>query len=101
MDADKSLAAAIEGREAGRIVRTRDGGPAFPNMGMGQQGTQMFAPADTGMTLRDYFAAAAIPIAVATVDKAGHIIPEEIDTAEFIAKTVYMIADAMLAARNK
>ena len=63
---------------------SNDGGPAFPtdnyNGGV----------SSTGMTLRDYFAAAAFP----EVDRRSHGTPEQ------IASECYMLADAMLKARG-
>ena len=62
------------------------GGPAFPYPG--PQGTW-----ESGMTLRDYFAAKAMNLLVpASKLRQG---PEE------IAKSAYQVADAMLAERDK
>ena len=76
-----------------------DGGPAFPrahvpatvtDMGNWQHHTP-FVPAQDGMTLRDYFAAAAL---------SGALYDASINAAD-LAKDAYGIADAMLAARDK
>ena len=66
-----------------------DGGPAFPfaTHTQDQRGVPIAHIRD-GMTLRDYFAAAALP----QVQFAG---PSQ------MAKEAYHIADAMLAERNK
>jgi hypothetical protein len=60
------------------------GGPAFPNGD--HQGSPLYA--DAGMTLRDYFAAKAMP----------YMIGVSVDE---ISKAAYEIADAMLKARDK
>ena len=61
----------------------KDGGPAFPAIRFADSGEQ-------GMTLRDYFAAAALEIAY---DHASG----DIDDAAIVA---YHIADAMLTVRE-
>ena len=77
---------------------TNYGGPAFP-------GYEWVSPKDSapgyvcspGMTLRDYFAAAALR---ASID---YDLPLENDphlTPAGIAKVAYLIADAMIAARD-
>ena len=69
-----------------------DGGAAFPGSYMGQYGEPVWT---AGMTLRDYFAAAALSCAIrgygygSPVDHPG------------IAKGAYEIADAMLSEREK
>jgi hypothetical protein len=60
------------------------GGPAFPNGD--HPGSPLYA--DAGMTLRDYFAAKAMP----------YMLGVSVDE---IAKTAYEIADAMLKVREK
>lgn len=67
-----------------------DGGPAFP-VGSGDMRDPV------GMTLRDYFAAKAMPLAWKIFDE-GYS-PDAV-TPENIAKAAYQIADAMLAARK-
>ena len=59
-----------------------DGGPAFPH--------ETYNGYDSGMTLRDYFAAAALP----QVDQRSHGTPDD------IALECYQLADAMLKARE-
>lgn len=60
-----------------------------------------------GMTLRDYFAAAALGAVVAHIEKALNSDGENLDFdpsgvgAQLVAEDCYTIADAMLAARNK
>ena len=63
----------------------KDGGPAFP-ASREQWDTGLW-----GMTLRDYFAGEALPIAGKGKER----------TAEAIAKRAYYIADAMLAERER
>ena len=64
--------------------KTNDGGPAFP------ADFQLYS---TGMTLRDYFAAAALQGMMAEYD------PED-ELEHHIAKWSYKAADAMLKARE-
>lgn len=64
--------------------KSKDGGPAFA-----------FASGDlvsTGMTLRDYFAAAALPVLLTSSPQLH---------AEHAAQWAYVQADAMLAERTK
>ncbi len=73
----------------------KDGGPAFPVVGMDQRGGQQFVGIfNGGMSLRDYFAAAVL---------AGrHISPDRSDyTDDEDAAAAYAAADAMLLAREK
>jgi len=64
-----------------------DGGPAFPGMTyISQDGKKN----PEGMTLRDYFAAAALP----QVDQRSHGNPDD------VARECYQLADAMLKARE-
>jgi hypothetical protein len=65
-----------------------DGGPAFP-VGSGD----MRDP--TGMTLRDYFAAAAMQ---GLLSRIGH---DKINVHDVLAQRTYQIADAMLEAREE
>lgn len=68
-------------------MRQNDGGPAFPT-------EESHGDDYEGMSLRDYFAAAAMQAQITcteTVDK----------TEQGIAKYAYLYADAMLAERNK
>ena len=66
------------------------GGPAFPAEINGPRGSKLITP---GMTLRDYFAAAALQgmLADYTRDSSTH------DFAQY----AYRYADAMIAERNK
>jgi hypothetical protein len=60
-----------------------DGGPAFPRTGW---------PNETGMTLRDYFAAKAMQALIPS--------GQSIDTMKY-AESAYALADAMLKARGE
>ena len=60
-----------------------DGGPAFPRTGW---------PNETGMTLRDYFAAKAMQALIPS--------GQSIDTMKY-AESAYALADAMLKARSE
>jgi DNA-directed RNA polymerase alpha subunit len=67
--------------------------PAFP---LHNHGSQTLGLHITGMTLRDYFAAKALQGMLVNM-----IIPDEVDNApEFMAKTAYKAADAMMKARD-
>ncbi len=69
------------------------GGPAFPVK------TAMFDCTQPGMTLRDYFAAKAMQSFCSTYTRAPHSSTEE--WLDSISTRAYMIADAMLKARNQ
>ncbi len=62
-----------------------DGGPAFPFAGEAGHSLN-----DSGMTLRDYFAAKAIVTA-----------PHNLHDVDLNAEWAYRMADAMIAERNK
>lgn len=67
------------------------GGPAFPFKSYGE----------TGMTLRDYFAAQAmVPIVSGRPWPISGIVPGDEKLAETMATYAYMAADAMLRARE-
>lgn len=65
------------------------GGPAFPT-GAQQDRYGDFVSGDEGMTLRDYFAAVAMPAAMAVFRHPDAVADES-----------YKYADAMIRARNK
>lgn len=71
----------------------KDGGPAFPRPMSEYRDNGDVERAQSGMTLRDYFAAQAM------AEVAGRFgrLPETMDK---LAKDCYAIADAMLAARE-
>lgn len=70
---------------------SKNGGSAFPCEG----GFDSNLYPDPGMSLRDYFAAAAL---AATIDDHG---PLDVGYREGVCERAYMVADAMLAAREK
>jgi len=71
------------------------GGPAFPGLHPSKECTYK----DSGMTLRDYFAAKAMQ-GIITAGKYGGVIG--VNGYEFsLAKMAYITADAMLAEREK
>ena len=72
-----------------------DGGPAFPEAGMGGLPNGEFISGQAGMTLRDYFAAKALMGLLASVDSECDI------NKDISAKWAYEVADAMIAARGK
>jgi hypothetical protein len=79
--------------------------PAFPQV-EAVLGGGMMQPAISvsgGMALRDYFAAAALPAFMgwALGEKATEGMNNAKDVAALYAKSVYLIADAMLAEREK
>ena len=76
----------------------KDGGAAFPVVGMAQLGTQeIHAIFQSGMTLRDYFAAKAMQgILAGPASREGVPIKEWMDAPVH----AYKLADAMLAARE-
>lgn len=75
------------------MTTINDGGPAFPNVpdGAGDR----WADWDTGMTLRDYFAAKAMQGFIAQ-----ELASQPYESAAEVARASYAMADAMLAARG-
>lgn len=76
------------------MKKINDGGPAFPRAAGDYTGTRHGNHAQTGLSLRDYFAAKAMQGIVASVGAAQMRVDEAADFA-------YLIADAMLAAREQ
>ena len=71
-----------------------DGGPAFPKV------AENFKSGWPGMSLRDWFAGMAIPLASRWEEQAPtYTTPEP--SYRGIAERAYFLADAMLAAREK
>lgn len=77
------------------MSKINNGGPAFPDPGRAQSAKQREALTNTGMTLRDYFAAKAMASFIAWEETGGHALDMEV-----IAGYAYQMADAMLAARE-
>lgn len=76
-----------------------DGGPAFPFTS--HDSRQVVDEAYPGMSMRDYFAAAALTLAGETAKALPSGSLRGASTAAFIATTAYAIADAMLKARGE
>ncbi|MGE0406252.1 MAG: hypothetical protein AB7F35_29715 [Acetobacteraceae bacterium] len=77
-----------------------DGGPAFPRAGCELPNYQYIDQGEAGMTLRDYFAAAALQGMLATnIRQPKNITVPEM--AQAIAAGAYAMADAMLKAREE
>jgi hypothetical protein len=78
-----------------------DGGPAFPHSAKPMTGEMT----EWGMTLRDYFAAAALPSMMASWERWNSIENDRATSSQRLAKLVavdcYEQADAMLAARKE
>lgn len=79
------------------MSNTNTGGPAFPvshDMALvaGLQNAY-------GMTLRDYFAAKALPVVITDWLNTGDIFQDP-EIPEVIARDCYIVADAMLKARQ-
>lgn len=75
-------------------MNKNNGGPAFP------QQFHMSPRLDQGMTLRDYFAAKALPGFLSTCERWPGGATSSL-SAEAIAKACYERADAMIAERAK
>jgi len=73
----------------------KSGGSAFPSHG------SMGEVVNEGMTLRDYFAAKAMIPCYQEWLKNGWNVPEHEEVMENIANESYLIADAMIKARQK
>lgn len=80
-----------------------DGGAAFPRPNF-ISSTHFSAPAQDGMSLRDWFAGSALGALLGSLDQQDveriHKMPND-RRAEMFANHAYLIADAMLAAREK
>jgi hypothetical protein len=70
------------------MTTNKDGGPAFPSVGEGFGNPSYSAP---GMTLRDWFAGQALQGLLASTKTSDGLA---------IAKDAYILADAMLEARE-
>jgi hypothetical protein len=80
---------------------SKDGGPAFPSIQLDDRG-EAIVPAQQGMTLRDYFASAALSGMLAAKTKAIRGGPNDellLDNPDIVGPLAYRHADAMLAAR--
>lgn len=78
-------------------MSNKTGGPAFPELG--NVGCNSDWQSESGMTLRDYFAAKALSGWLASYpESCTH--PIVAGNADEVAKHSYMLADAMLRARE-
>jgi hypothetical protein len=85
-------------KDMARIETTRDnGGSAFPVRSRWDSGQESFDLDDSGMTLRDYFAAHAIDTARRVCEKLRR---EGLPTVPNEAEIAYRIADMMLKVRD-
>jgi hypothetical protein len=95
-----------DGGTGGHIVSDaiKDGGPAFPQpcTESGHAANSPFGIAGGGLTLRDYFAAAALSgiLADPTVGNDDVTVSEKADVRLGIAEAAFAFADAMLDARK-
>ena len=78
--------------------KIKDGGPAFPVPDVIDHDRNYYQYGGQGMTLRDYFAAKAIP-SVITQCK-GDIRRADENPPDYFARVAFEIADAMLSARE-
>jgi hypothetical protein len=82
------------------VSEIKDGGPAFPDPGRAQSAKQREVLTNTGMTLRDFFAAHAVAGVLQMVATGQHELGIVRPTgAAGIAASAYEIADAMIASR--
>lgn len=75
------------------------GGPAFPVLHFYDHDSGFEIQPSEGMTLRDYFAAKAMPIVAAEVYCLGRL--QGIAVPDLTAKMAYEFADALLKAREQ
>lgn len=79
------------------MAEPKDGGPAFPTepkYSIRKDGAQLCLAAQPGMSLRDYFAVAALPELIREWGPG-------LNHAEKVSEQAYTISDAMLAEREK
>lgn len=79
-----------------------DGGPAFPQLGTtwdDEAGEYVLDQSLDGMSLRDYFAAKALPVVASGHHEVGQRFLR-LANFEFAAADAYRMADAMLKARE-
>ncbi|WBS00247.1 hypothetical protein OU994_18165 [Pseudoduganella sp. SL102] len=90
------------------MEKTNDGGRAFPDPGRAQSAKQRQVLTETGMTLRDYFAAKAIQgmLAVPDDQRYGDRADKSLSVQAWqnwcvsgMVEHAYRVADAMIAAR--
>lgn len=79
------------------MTQRNEGSPAFPVPGLSQLPNDQFLHPHHGMSLRDYFAAQAMP-------EVWRDIPEDanrLQALSYLGRCSYEMADAMLAARER
>jgi len=81
------------------MSNTNTGGPAFPT-GVVTDDKGIIFGGGFGMTLRDYFAAKALPVVITDWLNTGDIFQDP-EIPEVIARDCYIVADAMLKARGE
>ena len=81
------------------MTTKNDGGPAFPMPAVTSEYGRIHDQ-EYGMTLRDYFAAKALPLAFLAMGK-GYFESDNESMSSDVATCAYQMADAMLAAREK
>lgn len=88
--------------DGGEEMRTKDGGPAFPNRAEHDHEDMPGYDLKGGMSLRDYFAAAALTGMIASPNRLsspdGRGVAAHTD--EAYSRFAFIIADAMLVARE-
>lgn len=84
--------------------KVEDGGPAFPVVAEGGEGSGLHPDRWDGMTLRDYFAGQALAGMIASHDWTKNIALESkrdnVPAVYALSKAAYFAADAMLLARK-
>jgi hypothetical protein len=78
------------------MSNTNTGGPAFPLSTSSGSNT----PNSNGMTLRDYFAAKALPAIYKDTRECARVEGQSVDWRDEVAAEAYAMADAMLKARE-
>lgn len=79
------------------MEKINNGGPAFPEGIAVREDGKVYGGKNSGMTLRDYFASAAMHGIIANE---GVCLEEDAGLSSEYAKKAYRYADAMLIARN-
>lgn len=83
------------------MSKQHDGGPAFPHLRRFVTANTYEPISEGGMTLRDFFAAKAMPQTMIEFENDWDVHAYEQDTfLQWAAQRAYAMADAMLAARN-
>lgn len=80
------------------MIEEKNGGPAFPMTEHHHDGS--YYHDHSGMTLRDYFAAQALPAIIAAVCAHQHHLRDGMDIRQSMAMDAYELADKMLQVRE-